>query len=314
MPAPLRRAIFAWAAHEWIVAIYLAVLCVIAVRVGGDRTVGLIFVGFCVLTTSLRAGALRGPMAGAAHRLLVFGAVQSSYFLLRDLLERVGDSRDTALCAADVRLFGVEPTMLFDRFVSPSLTEWFSFAYLTYFGILAVHVFFVLGACRDDRVIAEFGLAIAITICATHVLYFLVPAVGPFRHLASSFANPLEGRLHRFLVEFVASSGAQRDVFPSLHTAAPTMLAIFGFRHRRLIVFRLGWPVVAFASINIVVSTIYLRWHYAIDVIAGLLLAVVAIVLATKIAAWERDRRAVLGVGPAWPPLWGEREETWPTG
>jgi membrane-associated phospholipid phosphatase len=60
---------------------------------------------------------------------------------------------------------------------------------------------------------------------------------------------------------------------------------------------------VGFLATQIIVATMFLRWHYLIDVVAGLVLAIAATLLAERIADWERLRRERLGVQPAWMPL-----------
>jgi hypothetical protein len=44
------------------------------------------------------------------------------------------------------------------------------------------------------------------------------------------------------------------------------------------------------------------RWHYVIDVVAGLILALAAHVVSTRVTDWEHSRRAAWGTGPTWPP------------
>jgi len=47
------------------------------------------------------------------------------------------------------------------------------------------------------------------------------------------------------------------------------------------------------------VSTIYLRHHYAVDLLAGWALAPVAIVLAPRLDAWWARRQVALDIPPA---------------
>ena len=47
----------------------------------------------------------------------------------------------------------------------------------------------------------------------------------------------------------------------------------------------------------------FLRWHYLIDVFAGLALAGIGMLLGQRIADWERAKRARLGLQAAWMPL-----------
>jgi membrane-associated phospholipid phosphatase len=103
--------------------------------------------------------------------------------------------------------------------------------------------------------------------------------------------------------ETVEAGGAQKDIFPSLHTAAPTFFAIFSFRHRKLVPFKYSWPVVAFLATQIIIATMFLRWHYLVDIVAGLALATTAALLGPYVADWERAKRERLGLQPAWTPL-----------
>ena len=103
--------------------------------------------------------------------------------------------------------------------------------------------------------------------------------------------------------ETVDAGGAQKDIFPSLHTAVPTFIAIFSFRHRRLVPFKYSWPVMAFVATQIIIATLFLRWHYLVDVVAGLTLATTAAFLGPHIADWEAARRERMSVQPAWMPL-----------
>jgi PAP2 superfamily len=90
----------------------------------------------------------------------------------------------------------------------------------------------------------------------------------------------------------VKSAGAQKDIFPSLHTAVPTFFALFAFRYRHVQwPFRYTWPVMAFCASQIIGATMFLRWHYLIDIIAGVTLAVLAVTVSEALVVWDAKRR-----------------------
>jgi len=101
----------------------------------------------------------------------------------------------------------------------------------------------------------------------------------------------------------VRSGGAMKDIFPSLHTAGPCFIAMFSFRNRDRLPFRFTWPLLAFFAANIIGATMFLRWHYVIDVIAGFGLAATAALVAPLVARWELRRRSAQGLGPLVPPF-----------
>jgi len=215
------------------------------------------------------------------YRVVTYGCVQITYFMFAQLLPLVNPrALDHRLYNLDLQLFGVEPAAYFDRFVTPITTEWFAFFYFSYFFVLALHVLPILFLTRRARVLAEFAMGMILLFCIGHTLYILVPGYGPYKAMPELFQHQLSpGIWWNTTKNLVAHGGAQKDIFPSLHTAAPTFLVLFSFHRRGQLPFRYTWPLVAFFGANIVIATMFLRWHYVIDVIAGLLTVAVLLPL-----------------------------------
>lgn len=309
--SPLRRLLRELSPADILVSSYLLFLnlAVLVSPASPDRSIGLVQVMsllFVQVATvvAIRSRALTHPyMAPLAYRLVTYGGVQITYFMFATLLPVINPNAfDHRLYALDLMLFGVEPAEYFDRFVNASTTEWFAFFYFSYFFVLALHVLPILFSVRNARLLNEFALGMLIMFCAGHTLYILVPGYGPYKAMPEIFQHQLTpGIFWNMTTDLVAEGGAQKDIFPSLHTAAPTFILLFSFHRRRMLPFRYTWPIVGFFAANIVIATMFLRWHYVIDVIAGLLLAVTAHTLGTRISDWELERRRVQGLREAWP-------------
>jgi hypothetical protein len=237
------------------------------------------------------------------YRVAVYGTVQASYFALRHVIPAVTSRRmDLELFHLDLALFHVEPALWLERWTTPAVTEYFAFFYYGYFFLLAAHVVPMLFVGRDERRLGEMALGLLLVVCVGHTVYALVPAYGPYAALSSSFRAPLVPGFWLTRVDTaVAAGGAQLDVFPSLHTALPTFLALYSYRHRGSLPFRLTWPITALIAAHIVTSTMVLRWHYLIDVLAGMTLALASFALTRRIVAWELDRRRARGGTLLWP-------------
>lgn len=298
------------AVQDWIVGVYLALLCLAAFFGRGPTRdvslarMSLLFLFFVGSIALVRGSQFGRTVSGALlYRVAVYGAVQISYFWLRDLLRAsVRVTYDSSLYALDLRVFGFEPAVWADRYVGPHVTGWFAFFYFSYFVVLAVHVWPILFFSRDAKLIAEFGLVTLTVYCTAQVMYLVVPGVGPHQHLAHTFVHDLpEGFWLRAVRAAVNNGGAEFDVFPSLHTAGPTAIALFSFRHRARSPFRWSWPVTAFFALNIIGATLFLRWHWLIDIVAGIGLAVFGVLFAAWVSPRETVSRASLGLGPAWP-------------
>src|SRR5262249_18364645 len=132
--------------------------------------------------------------------------------------------------------------------------------------------------------------------------YAAVPGYGPIHHLKGVFHADVNGGFFWSCVwRTVQAGGAMKDIFPSLHTAVPLWFALFA-RHQAKTDPRWRWAawVTAFFSFNIIISTLLLRWHYAIDVMAGLCLAFTVGFLAPRLAALEDAWRRSLGHREPW--------------
>lgn len=251
----------------------------------------------------VRGGLIKNGFVGPLlYRFAVYGSVQLSYFFLGGLLPIVNHTTvDAELHALDLKIFGIEPAVAMDRFVSPLSTEWFSFFYFGYFFILALHVIPILLFVRHRRLLNEFAFGAVLLFCIGHVVYMLVPGYGPYRALASEFRPFPGGAWHDLVMSTVQSGGAQMDIFPSLHTGAPTFITLFSFRHRDRVPFRYTWPIVGVCALNIIGATMFLRWHYVIDVVAGLALAATCMAVAAATSRWEIARRNAGALMPVWP-------------
>lgn len=265
------------------------------------RTVAFDTAILLVTIVLVRGRLLRGNAAELVYRLGIFLPVQFSYFQLKEIAPAVRPTAvDADLLAFDLSVFGYEPAIAWDKYVNPRTTEWFAFFYFSYFFILAAHVIPMLFSRGSAKRMAHFATGAFFVFCIGHLGYLVVPGYGPYHFLDGQFTNALEGGLfYRLQHATVEAGGSQKDIFPSLHTAVPTFFTIFSFMHRRDWPFRYTWPIVGFFATQIILATMFLRWHWMIDIFAGLALAISSALASRKIVDWEWKRRAERGLSPA---------------
>jgi hypothetical protein len=302
-----------FASQDWLTIGYLVLLlAALSVGRGPNRSACMVRVSadlgvFLFVLALVRVPILRwgSPASWLIYRTTVVGTLLSSFFQLREILPAVSPWTDDAqIYGFDRAVFGFEPSVVFDHFVSRTTTEWFAFFYFLYFLILCVHVLPMVYWQKDTLLLGRFATGLLLIFMSAHLVYMLVPGFGPYWYLRGSFEHELQGgTFWRLVREAVEAGGAQKDIFPSLHTAVPTYFALFSFRHRRLVPFRYWWPVIAFLATQIIIATMFLRWHYLIDVIAGLALAATGSFLGQRIADWEHVKRERLGQQGVWMPL-----------
>jgi hypothetical protein len=309
----LRETTRQMAVQDWAVTLYHMLLVVAVVR--GERTsewqratLDMVLLLVAVLCTIFlaRGGLLgSGRLAGLLYRFVLVGAVETSYFFMRRMLP-IANPRtlDAELYALDLRWFGFEPAVAMQAWIGPVSAEWFAFFYYGYFYLTFAHVVSLVFFARRPQPLNEFGLGLVVIFCVGHLLYMVVPGYGPGVAMPELFTVPLpDTPWMQVMSRVVATGGAQKDIFPSIHSAVPTFLTLWSFRHRWTVPYRYTWPVVALFSVNIVLATMYLRWHYLIDVVAGVSLGALALGIAVPVTRLELERRARLRLQPVWPEL-----------
>jgi membrane-associated phospholipid phosphatase len=128
--------------------------------------------------------------------------------------------------------------------------------------------------------------------------YFSLPGVGPrftlhdfamletempgifLTNVMRSIINAGESipQIHDHAIDFV-----QRDVFPSGHTQLTVIVMALAFRYR----LKARWILLTLGSL-LIVATVYLRYHYVVDLVAGALLAWFTLWSGDKLEVWWR--------------------------
>lgn len=192
--------------------------------------------------------------------------------------------KDAMLLRWDTRLFGVTPSVPLEAWIAPSLTTLLTYAYALH--LVLPPVMGLLWYRRSLHVFREFLLAILVAGIVGSQGYAFVPAIGPGYAYPSLYHRLLSGATYENLTGLLDSARAPRDAFPSLHVAVSSIVLWFAWRRGRL-TFAIVLPLVLANWL----STIYLRYHYMVDVIAGWILAVAAIALASLILRIEASAR-----------------------
>lgn len=235
-------------------------------------------------------------LAAIRDWLPVLGLIQS-YGLMGAFLERAYVADQDALLARIDRLifFGHDPTLLTEKLITPLLSEWAAACYVCYAFVYPL----VLGAVymlRPPKAFQEMTFVVCLTLGSGYILYTLVPAKGPI------FTQTYSVSLNLYYTawakeQLMDATRIPRDCFPSLHTASSLVLLWGALRHVR----KLGL-VLAPIIISIPFACVYLRYHYAIDVIAGGVLALGVTTLAKRLRIWEPEKQAQPEPIPIGPP------------
>jgi len=184
---------------------------------------------------------------------------------------------DNTLIAVDHALFGVHPTVWMERMINPLLTAILQFAYISYYFIpLSLGIVLIAKGRHADFDDALFGIVLCFYL--SYIGYLLVPAIGPRFTLAHlQTANLQAGPFITMIQETLNGLEKNKtDAFPSGHTAVALMSLYYAWKKKEGLLAGILLPVAS----ALVFSTVYLRYHYVIDVIAGIALTGLTIALA----------------------------------
>jgi membrane-associated phospholipid phosphatase len=178
---------------------------------------------------------------------------------------------DSWLIGFDHAFFGVYPWDWLAQFSSPTLTDFMQFAYMTYFLALIVlpAILYVRGERRSFWAVLT---SMAIAHYAVYVIAVLFPIESPFHAFPALQSAPLAGGPVTALINLIERFGRVRGAaFPSAHVAGAFAALLGAWRYRRW----LFWAHLPLFALMIV-STVYGRYHYAADGLAGLLVGAIA--------------------------------------
>jgi membrane-associated phospholipid phosphatase len=215
----------------------------------------------------------------------LFGAVDKLQMIIH------GQWMDNLIIGMEDHLFGVQPTVWFQQYVSRPLTEWMMFSYVVYvplYPVLCGIVYYKKG----DLAMEDYFFTLGFTNILCDIGFILFPVASPMYWIRDQFTVPLDGYVWTYLGELMRThlhfAGGS---IPSPHAAAATIMWAMAYRYHRP-----SFWVMSPVIISLYISTFYARYHYLTDAVVGVFVAFIALVLAPILMRlWDRiaeSRRA----------------------
>lgn len=226
----------------------------------------------------------------AAFLPIVFNTLEPLIHALR------GGPRDEYLIAFDRALFGVDVTVWAQRFVRPTLSDTLFVFYATYY-FLALILGFILWR-KDHATARRYIFTLMVCYYVSYAGYFLLPALGPrFAQAHEYTVSIVTSPVSRTISDTINRMEKTKfDVFPSGHTLISVAVLLVAWKRTR----KTFWVKLPIAT-GLIVATVYCRYHYVADVLAGITCAALAVPLGDRLYdAWmqreEQRETSVAGV------------------
>ena len=275
--------------HEWVFGTFLLMtgVCLSLNRAGRDLS--FVFLGCLACMIALIAWTERNPTDWRWRVRLssCFVVMGASFYTMRTSVPLLGIPRaDNLLLQWDRDLLGETPALVLEPWLYPGLEDVAMAGYLFFF-------FYLLGGpayyCfRDIPTFRKCIVGLFTMYGFAFTGYTLFPAGGP--HYAMFFHSALHGPwLVDSMLGAVNRGSNSVDVFPSVHVAASLYLLLFDWQHYR----RRFWWVLA-PCVVLWWATVYLRFHYFVDLLAGVAVALIGWWTARKYAEGRLEHPAPL--------------------
>ncbi|HEY2329577.1 MAG TPA: phosphatase PAP2 family protein [Verrucomicrobiae bacterium] len=272
--------------HEWIFGAYLLIFGLrLFVHGGAARPWSLVFLSCFGAAVGVFFWAGKNPTLWRWRvRLLFYPATMGiSFYAMGAAVPLLGNGKvDTLLLEWDRALLGETPSVMWEKYLRPWSADLAMAGYLFFFyyivagpGVYCVKNLRLFRKCIVG-LFTLYGLAFT--------GYTVMPAGGPGRWL--TFTTPLHGPLLLDWVLKPVNAGSNAvDAFPSVHLAASLYLLLFDWQNGR----RRFW-IYLLPCLVLWWSTMFLRFHYFVDLLGGAVVALAGWWMAQKYAAATRGQ------------------------
>ncbi len=182
----------------------------------------------------------------------------------------------------ELGLFGIYPTVWMQKFICFGTSEYLMFSYCFYYFllvVLGVGLFFKSKIKEFDDLL----FTSAVTYYISYLGFILFPVEGPRFALVGNYQVEINGGFFTSLAQrLIDVAGIQGGAMPSSHVAVALVVLVYARRHHRILYYVL-FPLI----VSLFIATVYGRFHYISDVVAGLLVGGGSILLCDRLIKKE---------------------------
>jgi len=283
---------------------YLLLVGVLILLFHGDQVSGWPFYVATHAVTIVAVHALISAHLKRSHRLLTLLRYFYPLILFSFMYKETGllDSMffqehfDPAFLALEQRIFGFQPSLAFmQKLPYLCVSETLYFSYFSYYvmipGIgLALYM-------KDRETAVRYVTVVSLVFYCCYITYIFFPVIGPrvvtadipdFTHDISAYVEgyrlsapeSINGGAFFTIMSYIYTTVEQTGgaAFPSSHVAVALATLFFSGQFLK----RLRWVHLVFVLL-LMTATVYCRYHYVVDVFAGMATALVLVPIGDKL-------------------------------
>ena len=209
------------------------------------------------------------------YPLLFLGFFYTETSCLKNII--FSENLDLYFFNAEQSLWNCQPSIEFSRVMGQGwFNELMNLCYFSYY--LLISVVCIVLYLKKQSLSQKSIFVVILSFYLYYIIFAILPVVGPqyyLTNLPDTTPPYFFGKLmHHIIVNLEQPTGA----FPSSHVGIAIIIAYVAYKHLKKIFF-----IILPFVVGICFATVYVKAHYVIDVIAGLISAPLFIILSEKI-------------------------------
>lgn len=243
---------------------------------GPTTLVASAFIGFYILAVSV----LRRPLRPWVRFVVRTASVQLAFLQVYQLANELETAffpwQDDRVLALEKAVFGIQPLVAVQKLYSVPLNEWMFFVYVFYliiYPVLGAIIYFKRGEAANEDYLYSLGLVNLI--CALGFVMFPVASPMNWPSVRAVLTEPLNAGVFGVIAEFIRHHiHRPGGAIPSPHCAVATVMWFMSLKYTRR-----GFLWLSPVILSLYASTVYGRFHYVTDAIAGVAAGLLVIFL-----------------------------------
>ncbi len=207
-----------------------------------------------------------------------YGIILSGYFYSETVHynKLFFSNLDDNLLNLDAQLFGFQPSIIFSDYFSNSFfSELMYFGYFSFYLLIIGFLFVTFFKLKNYADALIFKLTASMFIF--YIFFGLFPSAGPQFHFLAPEKNLPTAFIFDKIMHFIQTNAEQPTAaFPSSHVGISIIILILSRKILPLF-YKVSIPFV----LILILSTVYIKAHYAVDVLGGIIISPFVLYVAT---------------------------------
>ncbi len=200
-----------------------------------------------------------------SYPLILSGYFYSeTYFYNQLFMENI----DSHLILWEDYIFGSQLSITFSQLLPQQIfSELMYFGYFSFYLLILFFSLYVL--FQKKELFNQLVFKLSASLYIFYTIFCIIPSAGPQFYFAFPDNQVPDAYIFKDIVIFIQDTAEHpTGAFPSSHVGISIIILMLSWKYIRVF-FHWSWPFV----ILLILSTVYIKAHYAIDVVGGLLIA-----------------------------------------